>query len=304
MWPGISMGPGSGLRNILARNLGADMTEGLKDILIAVTKEHGPDETSSALSYGVSLAQQANAHATVEAASVRLVLTSFWVSDFAADLISSENRRLERLADTVARTTEGNAAAAGVVTSVNRRRLSYPELLGALTEEARLYDLTILDAEPEPLTLDRGLFEALLMRTGRPVLVVPPGRESFSLRRASIAWDGSARAARALNDALPLLRKAEEVQILAVTGEKDLPSAVNGADIAPHLARHGVKATVSCVPARDGDVAQTLRDAATLFRADMLVMGGYVHSRLREYIFGGVTQSLLKTSPVPLFMSH
>jgi hypothetical protein len=153
---------------------------------------------------------------------VRLVLTDLWVSDVAIDLVAAENRRLERLVDTVARSTAGNAAAAGVVSSVNKRHLSYPDLLDALAAQGRLHDLTILDAEPESLTADRGLFEALLMRTGRPVLVVPPGRHSFTLRRASIAWDGSARAARALNDALPLLRTAEEVQIIAVTGEKDL----------------------------------------------------------------------------------
>jgi hypothetical protein len=212
------------------------MIEGLKDVLVGVTKEHGPDETSSALNYGLSLAQQANAHATVEAASVRLVLTDLWVSDVAIDLVAAENRRLERLVDTVARSTAGNAAAAGVVSSVNKRHLSYPDLLDALAAQARLHDLTILDAEPESLTADRGLFEILLMRTGRPVLVVPPGRDTFTLHRASVAWDGSARAARAVNDALPLLRTAEEVQIVAVTGEKDLPETVNGADIAPHLA--------------------------------------------------------------------
>jgi hypothetical protein len=157
---------------------------------------------------------------TVEAASVRLVLTDLWVSEVAADLVMAENRRLERLADMAARSAAGNAAAAGVLSSINRRHLSYPDLLAALTERARLYDVTVLDAEPESLTVDRGLFEALLMRTGRPVLVVPPGRDSFSLRRASVAWDGSARAARALNDALPLLRTAEEVQIIAVTARR------------------------------------------------------------------------------------
>jgi nucleotide-binding universal stress UspA family protein len=280
------------------------MVEGVKNILIGVTKEFGPEEASSALGYGLSLAQQAGAHATVEAGSVRLALTDIWVSEFAADLIVKENSRLERLAEAVARNVEGNAAAAGVTSSVNRRHISYPDLLAAFKTQARLHDLSILDAEPESMSLDRGLFEALLLGTGRPVIVVPPGRQSFSLRRAAVAWDGSARAARALNDAMPFLKAAQEVAIVSVTGEKDASDVVNGAEIAPHLARHGVRAVVNTVPARDGDVAQTLRDAATLFGADMLVMGGYVHSRLREFVFGGVTQSLLKSSPIPLFMSH
>jgi nucleotide-binding universal stress UspA family protein len=79
---------------------------------------------------------------------------------------------------------------------------------------------------------------------------------------------------------------------------------VTGADIAPHLTRHGVNVTVQTLPALNGDVAETLRNYATLTQADMIVMGGYVHSRLRELVFGGVTQSLLKESPVALFLSY
>jgi nucleotide-binding universal stress UspA family protein len=103
---------------------------------------------------------------------------------------------------------------------------------------------------------------------------------------------------------LPFLRAAEVVEVVAVMGEKDLPTTVTGADIAPHLTRHGVNVTVRTLPALNGDVAETLRNHATLTRADMIVMGGYVHSRLRELVFGGVTQSLLKQSPVALFLSY
>jgi nucleotide-binding universal stress UspA family protein len=148
------------------------------------------------------------------------------------------------------------------------------------------------------------LIEALLINSGRPLIVVPEGREIFNSRRVVVAWDGSAKAARAVGDAMPFLRAAEAVEVVTVTGEKQLPDALEGADIARHLARHGVSVTVQSTPARDGDAAQALRDAAELFSADMLVMGGYVHSRLREMLFGGVTQSLLKASPVPLFMSY
>ncbi|MDF2972183.1 MAG: Universal stress protein UspA-related nucleotide-binding protein, partial [Microvirga sp.] len=89
-----------------------------------------------------------------------------------------------------------------------------------------------------------------------------------------------------------------------VMGEKDLPASVTGADIAPHLTRHGVNVTVQTLPAVGGDVAETLRNHATLTHANMIVMGGYVHSRLRELVFGGVTQSLLKQNPVPLLLSY
>jgi nucleotide-binding universal stress UspA family protein len=280
------------------------MVSNIKSVLIALTKESGEDEVPSALSYGLSLAHQANAHATVEAASLKLALTGPVVGDFVAGLVDAENRRLQALTNLAVQRAQADAAASGVVCSTQNPQLSYTDLLASFTAQARVHDLTVIDGEPEAMVPDRALIEALLLNSGRPLIIVPPGREVFSSRRMVVAWDGSARAARAVADALPLLRAAEAVEVVSVTGEKPLPDNLEGADIARHLTRHGVPVTLQSVSARDGDVAQTLRDAATLFGANMLVMGGYVHSRLREMFFGGVTQSLLKASPVPLFMSH
>ncbi|WP_262031804.1 universal stress protein [Microvirga sp. Mcv34] len=280
------------------------MIENIKSVLIGLTKEFGPDEVSSALGYGLSLAQQAGAHATVQAASVKLGLSSAGISSVVASLVEEENQRLHALAEAAARSAQGDASAAGVVCSAASPHLSYPQLLAVFRAQARLNDLTVVDAEPEALTPDRGLIDALLMDSGRPLLVVQPGQEVFRARRIIVAWDGSGRAARAAADALPFLRAAEAVEVVAVTGEKDLPASVTGADIAPHLTRHGVNVTVQSLPALNCDVAETLRNHATLTRSDMIVMGGYVHSRLREMVFGGVTQSLLKQSPVPLLLSY
>jgi nucleotide-binding universal stress UspA family protein len=240
----------------------------------------------------------------VQATAVKLELTNAWISNFAANLVQAENQRLRALAEAAAQSAQVNAATAGVACSVESPHLSYAELLNAFRGQARLHDLTIVDAESEAINVDRGLIETLLMDSGRPLLIVPPGREVFQANRIILAWDGSARAARAAADALPFLRTAEAVDVVSVTGEKDLPGTVSGVGIAAHLARHGVAATAANVEAQDGDVAQTLRDAADRSRADMIVMGGYVHSRLREMVFGGVTQSLLKQSPVPLFMAY
>jgi nucleotide-binding universal stress UspA family protein len=280
------------------------MLQNIKSVLIGLTKEVGDDETSSALAYGLSLAQLASAHATVQAASVRLTLNSAWIGNFAKGLVHAENRRLHSLAEAAARSAGVDAAVAGVSCSTQSPQLDYSNLLASFRAQARVNDFTILDAEAEALNLDRGLFETLLLDSGRPVLVVPHDRDVFSARRVIVAWDGSARAARAANDALPFLRAAEAVEVVAITGEKDLPDTVNNADIATHLTRHGVKVKVNSIGARDGDVAQTLRGRAETYGADMIVMGGYVHSRLREMVFGGVTQSLLKSSQVPLFMSY
>jgi nucleotide-binding universal stress UspA family protein len=280
------------------------MVQNIKSVLIGLTKEFGPEEDSSALAYGLSLARQAGAHVTVQAASLKLVVTNAFMGNFAAGLVHAENRRLHALAEVAAKSAQDDAAAADVVCSTYTPQLRYPDLLASFTAQARLHDLTVLDGEPEALHPDRGLIERLLTASGRPLVVVPPGRDVFSGRRIILAWDGSASAARAAGDALPFLRAAEAVEVVSLTGEKELPDAVTGADLAPHLARHGIAVSVQCVAARDGDVAQTLRDAADLFRADLIVMGGFVHSRLREMVLGGVTQSLLRDSRVPLLMAH
>ena len=158
--------------------------------------------------------------------------------------------------------------------------------------------------EKDAVQRDRGLIAAALFESGRPVLIIPPGSERFSARRILIAWDGGASAARAVGDAMPFLTGAEEVEILSVSGEKDLSSVIAGADLAPHLARHGIKVTVRNIALTQPDVASEIRQAATDFGADLVVSGAYKHSRLREWLLGGVTQSLLKDCTLPILMSH
>ena len=280
------------------------MLQNIRSILIGITEEGEAEERSSALAFGLSLARQADAHVTVQAASLKLTLTDAFVSAIAEGLVAAENRRLDALARAAADSSQRAAAASGVACITQAPQLAYPALIKSFTSLARAHDLSILDAEPISLAVDRGLIEAVLMESGRPLIVVPQGHEIFTGGRIAIAWDGSAKAARALNDALPLLRAATQVELVSVTGEKDLAHMVSGAEIAPYLARHGVTVNILALPAMNGDVAETLRNYARLTRADMIVMGAYVHSRLRQMVLGGTTQSLLKNAPVPLFLAY
>jgi nucleotide-binding universal stress UspA family protein len=280
------------------------MLQDVKSILVGLTEEGEQGEVASALGYGLSLARDAGAHATIQAASLKLILTSPFVSDFAAELVAAENVRLEALAEAAAESARAAGALSGVTCTSHAAQLSYPDLLRTFTEQARVHDVTVLDAEPVALAVDRGLIEHVLLESGRPLLVVPPGRDTFRADRILVAWDASAKAARAVHDALPFLRAAQDVEVVCVTGEKAMPEGVPGAELAPYLARHGVRVTVADIPVERGDVAQTLRNRATLSGADMIVMGAFVHSRLRQMVFGGVTQSLLKSCPVPLFLSY
>jgi nucleotide-binding universal stress UspA family protein len=280
------------------------MLRDIKNVLIGLTSEFGPSEISSAWAYGLSMAKQAGAHATIQSSSIKLRLHSTWMTTNVAGLVRAENRHLHTVAVTAARRAEANAKAEGIECTTAVPHLTYQELLTSFVRLARVHDLTIVDADADILSLDRGLIETLLTQSGRPLVIVPENHEVFKCERIILAWDGSAKAVRAANDALSLLRDAEVVQVLSVTGEKELPDLTKSADMVTHLALHGVRAVSVFLPADRGDVAETIRTAAKNGGADMIVMGGFVHSRLREMVLGGVTQSLLRQSPIPLFMSY
>ncbi|WP_262032273.1 universal stress protein [Microvirga sp. Mcv34] len=274
----------------------------VKNILVGFTEE--ADVPSAALAYGLSLAREAGAHATALSASVKLVLTHAVVSTMAAGLVAGENQRVRELAEAAAESARRQADLEGVPCTVESVQLRYADLVERFTALSRVHDLTVVDADPDVLTTDRTLIEQAIFSSGRPVIVVPRGVDTFRAGRIIVAWDGTPKAARALNDALPFLRAADQVELVSVTGEKDLAKTVPGAEIAPHLARHDINVNVVNLPAQQGDVAETLRNHANLTQADMVVMGAYAHSRLRQLVLGGVTQSLLNASPVPLFLSY
>lgn len=280
------------------------MLQNIKNVLIGLTSEFGPSEVSSALAYGLSMAKQATAHATVQSASIKIRLHSTWTSNYAVGLVNAENRRLHAAAEAAARSAESGARAEGIECTTAVPQLTYQELVASFVGLARVHDMTILDADLDALSLDRGIMETLLTQSGRPLVIVPAGYEAFACKRIILAWDGSAKAARAANDALPFLRAADVVQVVSVSGEKELPAPINNANIASHLVHHGVSAVMVGLVAEHGDVAETMRIAATNNGADMIVMGGFVHSRLREMVLGGVTRSLLRNAPVPLLMSY
>jgi nucleotide-binding universal stress UspA family protein len=280
-----------------------DMLTGIKSVFVAITEE-GREEPSAALSYALSLAKAANAHLVVEAAAMRYTIPYSMIDDFGQALISSENRRIAALAEAVAGTAKSEADFAGVVATIESEQLHFRDMRDRLICRARVADITVLDAEPSAAEIDRGLIEAVLFESSRPVIIVPPDRPKFDAKQVLVAWDGGARAARAVADAMPILKAAEAVEILSVTGEKELERMLPGTDLASHLSRHGIKVTVNLADTRSGDVADIIRSHAVGSGAGLIVAGAYRHSRLREFLLGGVTQSLLKECTVPLHLSH
>ena len=278
------------------------MLSNIKSLLVGFARDD--ESPSAALNYALSLAAHARAHVSVQALSMKTIAPQSVRTELVTQLVSAENSRRHQASVAVAERARQEASALGVPCSVEAPQMRYPDLIFGFGARARVHDLTVLDADSEFLSLGQGALHEALFNSGRPVLIVPSRVDQFACKRVVIAWDGSPQAARATNDALPFLRAADRVEVVSVTGEKDLSRSVPGAEIAPHLERHGVECVVKDITADDGDVGEALRREATAFSADMLVMGAFVHSRLRELIFGGVTESMLTDCTIPLFLSH
>jgi nucleotide-binding universal stress UspA family protein len=147
--------------------------------------------------------------------------------------------------------------------------------------------------------------ETTLLESGRPMLMVPYiQKRPFKIDNAMICWDGSRAAARAVADAIPILGKGGPIEIVVVTNERGKQYDIEGADIGQHLARHGLKVNVHRLPGGDIEVADALLSYAADSATDFIVMGGYGHSHLREFVLGGVTRSIFQSMTVPVLLSH
>lgn len=148
------------------------------------------------------------------------------------------------------------------------------------------------------------MIEAALFGSGRPIIIVPYIQTApFSLNTVLIAWDGSAVAARTLADATPLLKHAQEVLVVMIDDAHRGTRQASGVSITKHLARHCVNAKLKTLT-NGGTVASTLLSYAADVGADLLVMGGYGHSRFREFVLGGTTRDILESLTLPVMMSH
>jgi len=171
---------------------------------------------------------------------------------------------------------------------------------------ARRFDLAVVgQAQREGGASDDLVVEGALFESGRPLVVVPYiQRRGLTLERVLACWDGGRTAARAVGDAMPFLERAKAVDIVIVAEERKSGDEVNGANMSEHLARHGVRASVKRIAKGDLAIEDVLLSYAADSGADFMVMGGYGHSRLREFILGGVTRGILASMTVPVLMSH
>ena len=276
----------------------------IKDIIVNLEHKIARDP---ARDFAISIAETFDTHVVGIAFGYAPGLPGYAMLEIPPDIMAQMIAESEKVALAAIERFE-TAARRSLVSAEHRLLKSIgadaPLLLSTL---ARRFDLSVfMQSEPDGVDND-DMIETSLFESGRPLIVVPYiQKEGLNLDHMVCCWDGSRAAARAINDALPLLVKAMTVDLLIVLNEKITSGGneIRGAEIAKHLARHDVKVQIVTVPAPDIDVTNAILSYVADVSGTLIVMGGYGHARLREVILGGVTRDMLKTMSVPVFMSH
>ena len=263
---------------------------------------------SERLEVALGLAKAFDAHLVGLFAPAREPIPSYALAE-AGERVSELHERRSRETAVAAQSEFRAAAARGGAARAEWRPASCDQL-AALQHSARYGDL-LLAGQPEPAAdgangISLGFAGKLLLSVGRPVLFVPyAGSFGAPGKRVLVAWNASREAARAVSDALPLLRRAEEVVVAAFDVESSGDHGQEpGADIGLYLARHGVKVTVTREAGAGIDVGNQIVSRAYDLDSDLIVMGAYGHSRVRELLVGGATRTLLESMTVPVLMSR
>jgi nucleotide-binding universal stress UspA family protein len=219
------------------------------------------------------------------------------------------------LADEVKSTTDGQGllkafeAAVAEIGVRNVQRVAHliagdaPEHLALC---ARLKDLSIVPVKPYDDRSER-VIEGLIFKSGRPILLCPEELAAelpVNFDRVIVAWDHSAPAARAVGDALSMLRRARDVQVITATDRNTLAEQQSGAAVIRHLAEHGITASFEMLPIDGSSVGKILEAEVKVRGIDLLIMGAYGHSRLSEWVWGGATKTIIGRPPCWVMMSH
>jgi len=277
-----------------------------KDLLVCLDKG---DTCARRIDAAIGLARAYDAHLTGLCAAVEPELPGYVLAQLPADVMAQQKEDADREAEALAEVFTRKVAEAGLGVDCRVERCLESELPRVVAIHARYTDLVVLgqpdpaDETPEPAPVPA----EVALAAGRPVLVIPyiGPRETLG-ERVMLAWDAGREATRAASDALPMLERAKSVVVLVVDpksgrgGHGERP----GADIALHLARHGCKVEAHHVNSGGLAVGDTILSRLADLNTDLLVMGAYGHTRLRELVLGGVTEHIMQYMTVPVLISH
>ncbi|WP_164936957.1 universal stress protein [Bradyrhizobium vignae] len=276
-----------------------------KDILVHIPTER---PMRSAIDGSISLAAKLNAH--LDAVAVGYVATSAaYVMEGGATVAAVfelERERAVERAEAALAVFKSEAANAGISYASHALGSIPADAAGSLGEMARLHDLSVvLQPDPTQGSFDNDMPREILFQAGGPVLFLPyTFRGAFKANRIGICWDGSRLAARAVRDAAPFLARAAEIVIITINETEAASNEASANSLTKHLRRRGLSTRTVALSATRADIQPTILSLAADESLDLLVMGGYGHSRLQERVLGGVTRAMLDAMTVPTLMSH
>jgi nucleotide-binding universal stress UspA family protein len=273
----------------------------IKDVLMLL--EPGDDKDVVA-NFALSFAATMGAHLTAAGLALELVPPASFMGDFPEDLVVEVTERARQRVNEAYQRFSRIGSASTQMELVTIQALA-GDARGKFCRLARHFDLTIIGQKnPDSDFEDDAMAEAALFGSGRPVFIVPFVQKTApKFGKALIAWDGGAPAARAIADALPLLARAGRVEVATIVDRHVDDAELPGFNITRHLARHGINAELHKLPG-GSDPASILLSFAADSGSDYLVMGGYGHSRLREFVLGGTTRTIMQSMTLPVLMAH
>jgi len=274
----------------------------LKDVVVNLS---GRAPLDFAADYATSIAATFGAHVTGIAFLYEPVIPDGTLGGVPVDLIELQREENSKIARDAISRFEAGVKKAGVASETRQLDATFGGAATLFAQVARRFDISVVaQAQREQGATDELIIEGALFESGRPVIIVPYIQKSgLTLERVLACWDGGRTAARAIADAMPFLERAKAVDLVIVAEERK-NDEITGVRMSEHLTRHGVTVSVKRIAKGDLAVQDVILSYAADSGADFMVMGGYGHSRLREFILGGVTRGILNSMTVPVLMSH
>lgn len=274
----------------------------LSDVLIPLRTHPTPDSLEAAQKL-LRLAATFATHATISPLEVVVPpVRHRWSSAFVG--VGTASAEIERKSQEESRKLQALAEQSyGLQLVARPLRVPFGDPASSLTDAAHCHDVTMVGFSDGEVSA--AMAEAAMFGTGRPVLLVPTDMAETTrpFARIALAWDGSSSASRALLDAMPLIRKADEVIVINAPDEKPIAST-DTSGLRDYLIRHGVAPRFIAANTDVLGIGLALQQTAKAEGAGLLVMGAYGHSRLQQFILGGATRQVLENLQLPVLMSH
>jgi len=279
----------------------------IKDILLALTSFPTATETRS-IENAVAIAHNLRAQVSAIAFEMDIQLPIGLYADplRVSGILAADRKKSADNARNLLKMFETTARAWGIAHDQSVLRCAPLEISKRLAQEARFRDILMVPLR-EGDAAQQDIVGLLIFDSGRPILIFPDNSRRevpTSLTNAAVAWDNSRPSARAVVDAIPILQQARRVRVFSVIDDKPITEARGGARLASYLMRHGLDAIAEDVRCNGQAIAGAFEKYISENKIDLLVMGAYGHSRLREFILGGATRSILSRPPTWVLLSH